>query len=43
MQHINGKLQIPVLKNLADQCVGMYKERPSAEQLLTFSSNLFEE
>ena len=43
MQHINGKLQIPVLKNLADQCVGMYKERPSAEQLLTFLSNLFEE
>ena len=43
MQHINGKLQIPVLQNLADQCVGIYKERPSAEQLLTFLSNLFEE
>ena len=42
MQHINGKLEIPVLNNLADQCVGIYKEHPSAEQL-TFLSNLFEE
>ena len=37
MQHVNGELEIPVLKlnSLANQCVGIHKEHPSAEQLLT--------
>lgn len=44
MQHINCKLQIPVLDQLAGQCLGLvFKERPTAKQLLTFFSNLFKE
>ena len=43
MQYVNGKLGIPVLKNLVDQCIGVHKESPCAEQLLILLSNLFEE
>ena len=44
MQRVNHKLEIPVLNSLADQCLGAaYDKRPSAQQLLTFLSNLFEE
>ena len=44
MQRVNHKLEIPVLNSLADHCLGAsYDKRPSAEQLLTFLTNLFEE